>query len=282
MLMIKHIPISIKSFCNALVLLAVILIVNCRQGIAQEIIQIKNIKGIGIISGNTTERQALQFAVSEAKNEALIQAGISEYIQVYEFIYRKQVNYEFSELFNTDILAEMQGAVKNFEIVTQSRRLNPTTELFEIEVVINADVIKYETKADPAFQTKVTDIKSIYENGETINFEVTSALDAYLSIFNITDERVMLLYPNRWEEKIRIEANKIHPFPFGNLEYALKKNSDVGFEVNRLIFVFTKTPISFLTHSTDQQITTSDDIFSWIYSIPPDQRTLEYHSFTIR
>jgi hypothetical protein len=51
-------------------------------------------------------------------------------------------------------------------------------------------------------------------------------------------------------------------------------------ETNRLIFVFTKKPISFIKMDSEQ-VTSVEGVFSWIYSISPDQRTLDYKSYFI-
>jgi hypothetical protein len=57
-------------------------------------------------------------------------------------------------------------------------------------------------------------------------------------------------------------------------------HTDKAQETNRLIFVFTKSPIPYLKADKDQ-MTLTENIFSWIYSIMPDQRKVLYFTFSI-
>ncbi len=78
-----------------------------------------------------------------------------------------------------------------------------------------------------------------------------------------------------------------------NVNYVFPQNRGMGYfleahqenktnrETNRFIFVFTKEQIPFINYDVDYLIDNREDIFSWIYSIMPDQRTLEYHSLAI-
>ncbi len=68
----------------------------------------------------------------------------------------------------------------------------------------------------------------------------------------------------------------------GPVDYPLFKDSKQP-EVTRVVFVFTKDPIKYLNYEGhEEQITTSEAIFSWIYSLMPEQRVVDYHIFTVR
>ncbi len=248
---------------------------------SQEIIEIEGARGIGLIAGRVSELDARRDALNEAKVEALRLAGITEHLQSYELLYTSQQDHNYSQFFSSDIHAELQGAVQSYEIVDERRIQNKTTQLFEIELTINAQVVKYDTRPDQSFITEIQGVKGIYNEGEHLEFNVYSALDAYLHIFNINDHEAYLMYPNPWEQFQRIAAGDPKSFPFGYVDYYLEKSTREP-EVNRLIFVFTKEPVLFRDFKGEEQATSADHIFSWIYSLSPDLRSTDYQIFTIR
>jgi len=246
--------------------------------IGQETVFVEGAKGMGIIAGSVTERDARREALDEAKVEALRKAGISEHIQSYEMLYRSEVERDYSEFYSSDIQAELQGQVINVEIVDMQRLADP---LLAIEKTINAEVIIHETRPDPAFNVNIEGIKGVYESGEKLEFNVTSTMDCYLNIFNVTDDETLLMYPNQWEELKKIPKGKNVSFPLGVADYWLEKSGNEP-EMNRLIFVFTKEPVQFLNFEGEYQFTTQNDMNTWVYSLPPDIRRVEYQAFTIR
>ena len=270
---------SYKEIIIAFLVLS--LSVDCLQVRGQETIIIEGATGVGVIVGRVSESDARREAINEAKIEALRRAGVSEYLTSYELLFTSEADHDYSEFFSSDIQSELQGAVQTYSVVREQRSLNPHSNLFELEVTIDATIIKYTTRPDPAFITKVEGIKGVYNHGELLGFSVLSTMDCYLNIFNITDEKAYMMYPNPWEIQEEIKGGIRKEFPFGYVEYYLEKDSPEP-EVNRLIFVFTKTPVYFLRHQDEEQLTNSEDIFSWIYSITPDIRRVDYHTFVIR
>lgn len=250
--------------------------------IAQEVINVTGAKGSGIIAGSITPAQAKQEALNQAKVEALRLAGVTENLQSYQSLFKSEINNDFSEFFSSDVQAELQGAVKNYTIVKEENKVNGS--VFSIEITIDATVVLYDAKPDPTFSIRVNGIKGIYDNGEELKFSVFATQDCYLHIFNITDYDSFLLYPNPHEEQKVITASKNVEFPFGHVNYWLEKNPKAkGVEMNRVVFVFTKQPVKFLNFTLkDDQVTSNEAIFSWIYSLMPDQRKVDFQVFTIR
>jgi hypothetical protein len=251
---------------------------------AQEIIKVSGVKGVGIIAGRLSFEDARHEAINKAKVEALRQAGVSEHLTVYEQLYRSEINNDFSEFFNSDVQAELQGAVKEYTIVNQETTTDPQTKLPNVEVTIDATIIKYSARPDPTFNVRVEGIKQVYEVGEYLTFSVFATQSCYLHVFAIADDYTCLLYPNFKESFTQIPGQKKVSFPFRQElnDYELYKDSKQP-EVNRIVFVFTKTPIQYLNHSGGQeQFTTSEAIFSWVYGLMPDQRKVDYQVFTLR
>ena len=245
---------------------------------AQKTIDVKKIKGTAIISGDVSPNAAKIQALNDAKVNALKAAGIDEKINSYQLLSTSTVKNDYSQFFSSDIQSEMQGAVKSYSILSQKIYCKDENEII-CDVMIDAVVIKYDTKPDVAFDVNIEGIKGVYNNGENLNFAVKATQDAYLHIFNITDLQATLLFPNQYEKQNKVNKNETVKFPIAEINYGLG-NELKKQETNRLIFVFTKSLIPFIKMDKEQ-VTTSEQIFSWIYSITPDQRKIEYFALTI-
>lgn len=246
---------------------------------AQKTINVKDIKGIAYISGDISFNKAKDLALNDAKINALKAAGIAENIQSYQLLFSSQDKNEYSQFFSSDIQSEIQGAVESFVIKNQTTIKKSEIELY-IEITIDATVIKYDTKPDILFDAFIEGVKAVYNNHDHLVFSIKSSQPCYVTIFNINDTEATLMYPNSYEKSFSLKATELYNFPLGKVDYQLE-TSLKDIETNRLIFVFTKTAIPFIKMDKDQ-VTTSDAIFSWIYSIMPDQRKVEYRSLVIK
>lgn len=263
---------------NNLTIIVLLLLFNTNL-YSQNTIKVSNVKGIAYITGDTSPNQAKNLALNDAKINALKKAGIEENLKSYQLLFNTEENSEFTQLFSSEIQSEIQGAVQSFEIIKETTIKKSELELY-IEITIDAVVIKYDTKPDITFDTNIENIKSVYNNNEKLTFSILTTQDCYLTIFNINDKEATLMYPNKFE-KIELLKNKIsYNFPLGKVDYYLETDLN-SFETNRLIFVFTKSNIPFIKINEDQ-ISTKEKIFNWIYSIPPDQRKVEFYSFIVR
>lgn len=246
---------------------------------AQKIINVKDIKGTAFISGDISFNQAKNLALNDAKINALKAAGIAENIKSYQLLFSSQDKNDYSQFFSSDIQSEIQGAVESFVIKNQTTVKKSEIELY-IEMTIDASVIKYETKPDTTFDTYIEGVKAVYNNHDHLVFSVKTSQPCYVTIFNINDTEATLMYPNSYEKPFSLKAIETYNFPLGRVDYELETSLKEK-ETNRLIFVFTKTAIPFIKMDKDQ-VTTNEAIFSWIYSIMPDQRKVEYRSLVIQ
>lgn len=248
---------------------------------AQEIIQVKAAFGMAYISGDVSENQAKERALNEAKIDALKKAHIAEHINASELLLSSQANNDFAQFFNSDIQSEIQGAVTTYSIVSEDKKVNSNINQIEYSVTIDAEVVKYKTKSDFTFKAEVDSVLPVYKNGDKLIFSMKTTEDCFLTIFNITDHDASVMFPNIIEKEQQIRKELRYGFPLKSvlLDYALE--TDKKDEMNRLIFVFTKTRISFLAAKGNEQLTDSEKIMTWIYSIPPDQRCVVYKQFHI-
>ncbi len=273
----------LQHFACVLILNVALLATSVLNAQAQLVIPVEGARGASYITGDISVNQAFHQALNEAKVNAMNLAGISEHISSYAALLTSQVNNDFSEFFSGETMTEIQGAVRSHTVVKQEKSVDSETGIIKLNVEINAEVIRYETKPDPTFDAMVTGVKPVYSHGETLTFTVESSQNAFLHIFNITDTESFLLFPNSIEKDNQIFARQPRLFPSDKLEYYLeigKKNP----ETNRLVFVFTKQPLAYLRIEQQEydQVVDNDHIFTWIYSIPPDQRLLIPVSFVIR
>jgi hypothetical protein len=254
------------------------LLLNSGLIIGQSISSVSAI-GSALIYGDVSPNQARIQALNDAKINALKNAGITEHISSYQLLYTTQVKNDISQLFNSDVITEMEGAVKSYEIKKERVFFKNELELV-CEITIDATVIKYDTKPDPGFDIQVSGIKPIFSNNENLSFNVKTTKPGYLTVFNISDTDASVLFPNPYEKQVLCKANEACQYPVAKINYTLHTDMKQP-ELNRLIFVFTKTQIPFIKFN-GEQVTTKENIFSWIYSISPDQRKIEYVSLTIQ
>ena len=245
---------------------------------AQKIKEVKNIIGTAFISNDISPNQAKAQALNDAKLNALKAAGIAEHINSYQLLFSSQMKNDYTQFFNSDIQSEMQGAVKSYNITQERVYCKSDYEIIS-ELTLDAEVIKYDTKPDVSFDANVEGIKAVYNNDEKLRFSTRTTQPCYLTIFNITDKEAFVLYPNAYEKQKQLKALESYQFPLAKIDYTLHTDMKHQ-ETNRLIFVFTKTEIPFIKMDK-QQVTTHEAIFSWIYTIFPDQRKVEYVTLLI-
>ena len=260
---------------------AIFFAANICFGNAQEIIKVKDARGMAYISGDVSENQAKERAINEAKIDALKKSHIAEHINASELLLSSQVNNDFAQFFNSDIQSEIQGAVTNYTNVREDKKVNPNINQIEYSVLIDAEVIKYKTQFDFTFKAEVDSVLPVYKNSDKLIFSLMASQDCFLTIFNITDHDASVMFPNAIEKEQQILKEQQYRFPQKGtlLDYVLETNKKD--EMNRLIFVFTKTRIPFLAAKGDEQLTDNEKIMTWIYSIPPDQRCTVYKQFHI-
>lgn len=240
--------------------------------------RVQSVKGEAIIIGDVSPNKAKIMALNDAKINALKTAGIAENIKSYQLLFTSQQNNDYSQFFNSDIQTEIQGGVKDYSII--SERIYCKNE-FEIiyEIIIDATVIKYDTKPDIGFDFYVDGVKPAYSNDDKLTFSIRGTQEGYITIFNITDTDASLLFPNPYEKNQKVNTTATINFPTVKIDYTLHTEMKVS-ETNRLIIVYTKAPLQFIKMDKNQ-VTTQEQIFSWIYSIPPDQRKVEYKTLII-
>ena len=258
---------------------------------AQKIVSFKRIRGEYILDAHSeiSLKAGYEKAVNEAKLEALRKAGISENVSASDVMITTETKSDFKQEMSSFVAVEIYGAVLNDSIVEQKRLINEFGNIV-LQVFINVDVIKYETKSDPSFDFKVEGIKEYYENNDLMSFSFLPYADGYLKVFNVNDTESFMVYPFFNLEYPFLNDEKNRKFLAGEkLEFPLNKlmgdpakkivgysiSTQIEREKNFLIFVYTKDNIPF------KGTPSYKSVLNWIYRITPDKRRIQFCDFVI-
>ena len=273
--------------------ICLILVLFFQTGItsAQKILNFNGIKGEYIVDSNAdiSLKAAYEKAVNEAKMEALRKAGVTENVSSSDIMTSSESGKGFKEEMNSFVSVEINGAVLNDSIVEKRSFTNQFGNLV-VQVLINVDVIKYESRSDVSFDFKVEGVKEYYENGDLMNFAFLPYSEGYLKIFNVNDSESFVVFPfsstdypflNDTIDRFFKPNVGIH-FPVNKLmgdpktkQVGYSLSTDAPREHNYLIFVYTKENVPF------QGNLNYKSVLNWIYRIAPDKRKVQFFDFVI-
>ena len=235
------------------------------------IIKVTGGAGTAYINERITPKEAKEAALKDAQRNALKKAGVSEFLQSSVMLITDSKNEKNSDFLSSEFQSHLEGAILDFQVIS-SNTIQTKENLLLVSVLIDATIIKYDTKPDLNFDVKLFGIKNVYNNPEKINFSVKTSIDCYLYLFSFIEDEATLVYPNINEKEQLFKKDTTYFFPLGKVDYILtadKKRSEKG----RLICVFTKSPMKYIQMNEDQ-ITTPESVYSWINSIPLDQKKI--------
>lgn len=275
------------SLIIGLVVFYLLLSFQALAGDGTKKIPMLGIKGTYTGGKNMSIEEIEKRAIDDAKVNALKQAGIEENITSYQNLYKSETNNSFDEIYTSDILADIQGAVTEIEEGEPIRE--NTKDGMKISVTINCVVVKYDITKDIEFDAEIDGLKKFYENLAPMEFSIKPTKDCYMKIFWISDKsESSILYPVDNDNKLFTKSHW-YKFPEGT-----KYEVDTKFpsEVIRLLFVLLKKDVLFKDvkkpiKSKDEQGNSYlpevnySNITNWLYSIPPSERKIITQSFTI-
>lgn len=239
------------------------------------------------ISSDLTPEQTRSKAIEDAKRNALLKAGVSETVSFTDFSYKFEDNERFNEIFQAISTIQTGGEIIVDKILNESKTFNEYGNMV-VEVEIEATVYRHKQKADPTFLISVEGIDEVYKNEDLLQFQFTPTQDGYLKIFNITEDETSVLYPYHDEDNPQYNDDPDRLFTKRqSVQLPLHPAYSDGYflevdtpgkteEFNILIFVFTKQNIPFIEKPT------FNNIMTWIYAIPPDERVTGQEGFVIK
>ena len=232
------------------------------------------------ISDDDSYKSALEKGLKLAKSEALVKAGVTEYISEYTRLFTSEINDNINEVFNSDLLIHLGGTIKNWEYtVKPEKKFDKEKDSYYLEFEISAKIKKYKSKPDPAFKARIDGVNGSYLGDQRMEFSIYPYQNCYLTLFYISDYQAEILFPYDLSQETLIKANEIKEIDY----LVIETNSD--YETGRLITVITKEyyPFDSAKQSQEGYLTnsTSEDIFKWLLDIEPENRTEYYHQFVI-
>jgi len=263
---------KIKLLAVALItlLLGIISQVSAQKKVNE--LKISEVTGVAFGADNESIADITQRAINEAKVEALKQAGVAENIASFSDYFQTENEEKYEELFTSDILSDIRGAVKEVEVIDVKRSFDQFDKL-KVEVVINCTVVEYLTEKDVAFNAWVDGVGMFYPNETDLMFKVKPSKNAYLKVFIFGETEAFQLFPNEQEQSFLLHANQQYHFPSEFMEYELY--TDKKSEIHRMVMVLMKEDIPY-TNDVEYK-----KIIDWIFSIPPDMRVIKSFGFSV-
>lgn len=264
----------IKRACFLVLMVGLVFTTFAQKKITED--KLKAVSGVAIGGQDQSAEQIKQKAINDAKINALKKAGIEENISSYTDYFRSETEHTMEELFTSDILTNINGTVKDIELIEAVPTITPEMQI-RIDVKINCTVVKYETKKDPSFSAWIENVKKFYKVGEGMSFTVKPTRDCYIRAFIFTTDSYVLL-PNNWEPSTLLQSHTVYTFPnedvIGSYEITID-NPKLDRETNRLVILLLKQDI-YYTGTVNYK-----DITDWIMSIPPDERLIESFAYDV-
>ena len=246
------------------------------------------------ISDDKTYNQSKEITLKKAKEEALRKAGIGESINSWEMLTQSKVNSDFTKIFNSDILTNIQGFIESWEYIKEPQRINKNN-LPYIQLSIRAKVKKYDSKIDPKFVAKVEGINDRYtsnindDDDKKLKIKIIPEQNCFLKVFYINDDEAMFIYPIEVAQGVKsnsvFENKMLMAKAIKELNY-ISPYTEKEIEHGKLIFVFTKEdfPFPYATLDKDGEYYTNtyvEKIFQWYMSIEPSMKFILYKHFSI-
>ena len=266
----KKIMRSLKQVKKTRLLIPFFLLINFNSFSQKDnVIKVFGVVGTAYINERITQLEAKEEALKDAQRNALKKAGVGEYMRSNVLLISSTKNDINSDFLSSEYESQLEGAILDFKIDTFFTEKMPNN-LFLTTIIIDATVIKYTSKPDMNFDVKLFGIKNVYNNNEKLNFSLTTSIDSYLHLFSFIEDEATLIYPNSYESGVLLKKDITFLFPLSRIDYVLTANNKKN-EKGRLIYVFTKTPIKYF-QMDESQTTKPENIYTWINSIPLDQK----------
>ncbi len=262
---------------NILVIIFAILISSNVYAQKEKITTLKAVKGeysVILEYSDITGREAMRLAREDAKRKA-IEKVCGCRINIWD----QMESSSAGDVFNSLSINQIDGEIIEFEVKEEGHRQSSTRSSETIFYCIADVKVKKGVEPDPDFYIAVNGLKSVYYTGESLLFSVMPYRDCFMKIFLFEDEKHgYTLYPNIYDRTKIMPANKVFNIsdsPY--YEFELQKNSKQSKEINRLVFVFTKTERPF-----NEEETSRAEIEKWIAQIPNNQKYLHFAVIEIR
>jgi hypothetical protein len=205
------------------------------QGFSQNIKTFNNVEGCHILQKNESIEYAEKIAFSQAKLEALNQAGVEEQISSTQLLTKSNNAFRNKENFYESIQSNLEGEITRFDHLSTKQSVDENGNIL-ICVTANVDVLKYGSIDRNPITFEAIDLSKRYKDGDDLNFRIRSGGGIYFYVFYVDDKnRYQLIYPSELQPNNNITTN-LHQLPHSSTErWVLNTSKDE--EKNNIILV---------------------------------------------
>ena len=239
------------------------------------------------VSRDISPVEALEEALTDARKNALLKAGISEQLLVSNLLYAHGTKGDIETYFHSISNTELTANILIDSILTESNRFDQYGNMV-ITVEIEATVYAYEQPRDPGFFFNLSHLREVYHENEYMAFSFTPSMDGFLTIFAFNEQESLLLYPfdnqeydylSDTKERLFVKGETV-TFPVNEAYapgYSIELEKASTEEMSILLFVYTKNHVPWI----DDDISLKS-VRSWIYEIPMNEREVVYKNVLIK
>jgi hypothetical protein len=171
-------------------------------------------------------------ALNNARTDALSKAGIT--ITASDSRLLSESENSLTDFYSKFSESSTKGIILEEIIVREgdAKKVEGTT--YKIEIEIDAKVAVQNGEPDPTFSVSLESSKQIVKEGEPFTLTITSTKSGYLTIFNIYQDSLSVVFPNSIDQVNTIVGNKPFVFPphkAYDLEMALPKGKTASSEM---------------------------------------------------
>jgi len=224
-------------------------------------------------------------AINHARAEALKQAGVvirADDIQMKTESGKLLVDFysQFAETQMRGLIVEERNVNVSDPIRTSPPSENSNVQ-YRIDATLEALIVIPPGEPEAGFEVTMHSDRTSYREDEPIKLTVASTRDGYVSIFNVYNDSLSVIFPNALDSKNTIKANMNLTIPT-NDSYSLMMEPPHGKQrsAEEFIAVVTKENIPF--HNIDEVSIAGDrlkmkesllTVFAkWLYKIPLNER----------
>jgi hypothetical protein len=221
-------------------------------------------------------------ALNNARSYALYKAGV--FVKSSGISLMSESSTGSVDFYSKFAESSSRGLILEEKILSESnpvRIKSGATGEFQMEIEIQALVAVQEGVPDEGFEVTLEPDREAYQEQEAVRLRITSSRDGYLTLFNIFNDSLVVLFPNAMEKDNFVFAGKEKTFP-SNANYQLELEVPSGKEesVESFLVIVTKDKNPFM--GLDKVEYAGDRLkirqamlsayASWIYKIPIDRR----------
>ncbi len=190
-------------------------------------------KGTGSAAGTDIEVIRLK-ALNNARADALSKAGVT--VSAGDTRLVSESGNNFTDYYSKFSESSTKGIILEERIIREGELKKVKGTTYEIEIEIEARVTVQQGEPDPSFVVKLESSKQIVKEGEPFTLKVTTTKIGYLTIFNIYEDSLSVVFPNAIDKENYIEANKPFVFP-PNKAYELQMTVPDGKKASSEMFI---------------------------------------------